>query len=143
MQSRLIKPKEISIECDIDGAIEVYNYAIGRYPALDSLELINFGQDFLLSMGENGINKDGLLKKYVLKMGKFIERIITKDDGTIAFVNMGNESVLNANLPEFAELTIKLMIELHDYNTLFLKLGKVYQQYQNSITNIDLLVQEM
>lgn len=143
MQSRLIKPKEISIECEIDGTTEVYNYAIGRYPALDSLELINFGQDFLLSMGENGISRDGVLKKYVLKMGKFIERIVTKDDGTVVFVSLANESVLNANLPAFAELTIKLMIELHDYNTLFLKLGKVYQQYQNSITNIDLLVQEM
>lgn len=135
----LIKPERITIKTYVAGQEENYMFRIGRYDGLNGLELIEYATDIL----KNGLNLTnstrGLLKECMIKMGKYIEAVSVDDKGNEVFVPLDNELVLQAYLPN-VEVSMRLMMELHDYNTFFLNSANLLKESASWLTKLQQLI---
>lgn len=115
----LLKPKRITITTEVSGIEEKYIFNIGRYNGLDGLEMIEYATDIIKSGFNFSGSKKGLLRECMVKMGKYIEAVV-EHEGKEKAVSLENEKILAANLAD-PEVAMHLMLQLHNYNTFFLR----------------------
>ncbi len=111
----LIKPKEVEYISKVGGEEITCRFMIGRYNGLDGLDLIEYATDILKSGVNPTGTKKGLLRECMIKMGPYIEAI--NDEGKQ--VSLSNAKIMAAYLPD-PEMSMRLMRDVHDYNTFLL-----------------------
>lgn len=138
----LIKPKRIEITSHVGGEETKVAYNIGRYDGFYGLELVEYATDILKS----GLNilkntKKGLMCECLEKMGKFIEAVVTDDHGEERLILLDNRTLLSAYMPD-VEVSMKLMMEVHDYNTFFLNSANLLKQSVGWMGRVEELIVE-
>lgn len=109
----LIKPKEIEIE-NLDG--EKLKFVIGRYPAVEGLELLA-----LLPSNFASFSKQlPQLKPLILKILKFVSVVKTDDAGNQFELELTTQELIDNNCTDATTL-LKLCFESINYNTNFYK----------------------
>ena len=119
----LIKPKEVEYISKVGGEEITCRFMIGRYNGLDGLDLIEYATDILKSGANPTGTKKGLLRECMIKMGPYIEAI--NDEGKQ--VSLSNAKIMAAYLPD-PEMSMRLMRDVHDYNTFFLNSENLLKQ---------------
>ena len=112
---QLIKPTKISI-VDLDGVEHAYQ--IGRFPAVEGLEIIAKVPSNLVSFSKQLPQLRGL----VLQMCKFVEAEIPKDDGSTHAVRLVTSDLIDNNVPD-GQTLLHLCFEIMRHNTSFFGKG--------------------
>lgn len=138
----LLKPKEIEIESYVADEDEIFKFRIGRYDGYNGLDLI----EYVTEIAKTGFNitgetKKGVLKECLKRMGHYIEAIDKDDKGKTIYVPLNTELALQTYLTN-VEVSMKLMIELHDYNTFFLSTESLLTTSTSWIQKLEKLVIE-
>lgn len=135
----LIKPKQITLVSNLDGKSEEFIYNIGRYSALDGLDMIEYVTDILKSGVNFSGTKKGLLRECLIRMGKYIEAVRQTPEGEKCVI-LDNPKMLEVAIPD-GETAMALMVELHNYNTFFLKTDSILRQSSYLVNLFDNLLQ--
>lgn len=119
----LIKPKEVEYTSKVGGEEITCRFMIGRYNGLEGLDIIEYVTDILKSGVNPTGTKKGLLRDCMIKMGPYIDAV--NDEGNQ--VSLSNAKIMAAYLPD-PEMTMRLMRDVHDYNTFFLNSENLLKQ---------------
>ena len=129
----LLKPKQITLTSNVNGDEEERTYNIGRYDGYTGLYMIGLGAELLDSAARKKmLSTDKIFAKKLQDMlkeqGEYIE--LVTDDGVASLKTV---SMLKASVPD-PDIALKLMREVHDYNTALFSSANLLSRSQKWMT---------
>ena len=125
----LKKPKQITLTSNVNGEKEERVYNIGRYDGYTGLYMIGLGAELIdAAARKKMLATDKIFAKKLQDMlkeqGKYIE--LVNDEGVASLETV---SMLKAAIPD-PDIALKLMREVHDYNTALFSSANLYSRSQ-------------
>ena len=128
----LKKPKQITLTSNVNGEKEERVYNIGRYDGYTGIYMIGLGAELIdAAARKKMLATDKIFAKKLQDMlkeqGKYIE--LVTEDGTASLETV---SLLKTAIPD-PDMALKLMREVHDYNTELFSSANLSSRFQKCI----------
>ena len=120
----LIKPKQIILKSRVDSDATEKTFSIGRYPALDAVEMIArvsaVLRDSAKGNPQTAIELAKSMKQLATDVCQYVEVELPNGDP----LALNNPHMINAHITD-GEMLLDLVRQVHDYNTFFLNSGNL------------------
>lgn len=139
--SEPIKPKEITLKSKVLGDDVERVFRLGRYPALDSVELYMMALEVLTAMAKP-MSENNVPPK---KAREFMTMACCYVDARMPngeFIRLNKEVLVNAHVPD-GEMLFSLVLQLHNYNSFFLNSEKLLKTSLSMIDKVKLQASKM
>lgn len=130
----LIEPKEIELKSEVRGVTK--EVRIGYYPATEGLRLLGlFAETVDIAARKKTEDINGMfgenLKKAAIEICKYVEVKLSNGNWQL----LDNETMINAHIQDY-EMLLRLMRQVHDYNSVFFSTTKLLKTSQGLIDRL-------